>query len=185
MNLVRTLDAESEALSLTDVKNHLRITATDDDDALRTFIAAIRRRTENFLRKSLVVTTWQYSIDAFESEMQLPMDPVSSITSVQYVDSDGVTQTLDSTGYQFDRKGRLKPSYNNDWPSTRDQYDAVIVTYKAGQSHAGNVDQDIKLAMLLWIGGCDLNRENIAFTQISTIPNSAKDLLSPHRNWRV
>lgn len=185
MNLVRTFDAESEALSLTDVKTQLRITNTDDDDSLRQFIASIRRRTENYLRKSLVTTTWEYKIDAFESEMLLPMGPIQSITSVQYVDSDGETQTLAASGYQFDRKGRLKPSYDNDWPSTRDQYDAVTVTYKAGQTHAGNVDPDIKLGMLLWIGACDLNRENIAFTQISTIPNSAKDLLSPHRNWRV
>ncbi len=185
MNLTRTLDAESETLSLTDVKDQLRITVTDDDDALRMFIAAIRHRTEQFLRKTLVTSTWELKMDCFDPEIQLPMNPVQSITSVQYVDDDGNTQTLASSGYQFDASGRLKPSYGNDWPSTRSQLDAVTVIYVAGKTHAGNVEPDIKMAMLLWIGACDLNRENIAFTQVSTIPDGAKSLLAPHRNLKL
>jgi len=185
MNLTRTLDAESETLSLTDVKDQLRITNTDDDDALRMFIAAIRHRTEQFLRKTLVTSTWELKLDCFDPEIELPMNPVQSITSVQYVDDDGDTQTLASSGYQSDAQGRLSASYGNSWPSTRSVYDAVTVTYVAGKTHAGNVEPDIKLAMLLWIGACDLNRENIAFTQVSTIPDGAKSLLAPHRNWKL
>jgi len=185
MNLTRTLDAESETLSLTDVKNHLRVTVTDDDDSFRQFIAAIRHKAETFLGKTLITSTWEYKIDAFPTEICLPMGPVQSITSVQYVDTDGNTQTLASSGYQFDAAGRLKASYSNVWPTTREQYDAVTVTYISGKTHAGNVQEDIKLAMLLLIGACDVNRENIAFTQISTIPESAKSLLSPYRTIRL
>lgn len=186
MNLNRTLDAESETLSLADVKAQLRISGTSDDDALRMFIASIRHRTEQFLGKTLVTSTWELKLDCFGDEIQLPMDPVQSITSVQYVDDDGVTQTLSSSGYQFDSKGRLKPSYGNEWPSTRTQYGAVTVTYIAGKTHAGNVEPDIKLAMLLWIGASDMNREDVIVgTVIANIPDGAKSLLSPHRNWRV
>lgn len=183
MNLTRTLDAESETLSLTDVKTQLRITDTSDDDALRIFIEAIRHHTETYLRRTLVTSTWEMKVDCFMPEMILPMGPIQSITSVQYVDTAGTTQTLASSGYQSDAYGRLKPSYGNSWPSTRDQYDAVTVTYIAGETHAGNVTQNIKLAMLLWVGACDLNRENIAFTQVIEIPEGAKALLAPHRNW--
>lgn len=186
MNLTRTYDAESEALSLTDVKTQLRITGTDDDDALRRFISGIRQKTEHFLGKTIVTSTWELKLDCFDDEIELPMGPIQSITSVQYVDSDGVTQTLSSSGYQFDRRGRLKPSYNSDWPSTRYQYDAVTITYIAGETHAGNVDRDIQLGMLLWIGGCDLNRENIMIgTIIAEIPDGAKSLLAPHRIHRL
>lgn len=184
MNLTRTFDAESETLSLTDVKTQLRITVTDDDDALRIFIAAIRHQTETFLGKTLVTSTWELKLDSFDTEIELPMRPIQSITSVQYVDTDGATQTLAADQYQFDVAGRLKPSYSNSWPSTRDEYDAVTITYIAGKTHAGNVQADIKLGMLLWIGACDLNRENIAFTQVIEIPNSAKNILSPYRRWQ-
>lgn len=185
MNVTRTLDAESETLSLTDVKTQLRVTVSDDDDAFRAFIAAIRHQTENYLGKTLVKSTWELKLDCFDDEIQLPMDPIQSITTIQYVDDDGVTQTLNASLYQFDSTGRLKPSYGNSWPSTRYQYGAVTITYIAGKTHAGNVEPDIKHAMLLWIGACDVNRENVAFTSVVEIPNCATSILSPHRNWRV
>lgn len=183
MNLVRTLDAESEVLSLTDVKNHLRISGTDEDDALRMFISGVRRQTETFLGRTLVTSTWELKLDAFSDEIELPMSPIQSISSVSYIDTDGVSQTF--ANIQFDRSGRLKPSYGNTWPSTRDQYDAVTITYITGETHAGNVQQDIKNAMLLWVGACDLNRENDAFSQVVEIPNSAKDILSPYRKIKL
>lgn len=183
MNLTRTLDAETEVLSLTDVKTHLRITGTDDDDAIRMFIAAIRRKTETYLNKTLVTSTWEYKLDSFTDEILLPMSPVQSISSVAYIDTDGNSQTF--ADIQYDKSGRLKPSYSNVWPSTRDQYDAVTITYIAGQTHAGNVQEDIKLAMLLWIGACDVNRENIDYSNIVEIPNSAKDILNMYRDWRL
>ena len=185
MNLTRIYDAESESLSLTDVKNHLRITSTDDDDALRDFIAAIRHKTETYLGRTLVTSTWELKLDGFSDQIELPMRPIQSFTSIQYVDTSGTTQTLAASGYQFDRQGRLQPSYGNSWPATREQLDAVTITYIAGEVHAGKVQQDIKLAMKLWIGACDVNRENVAFSQVSEIPNSARDLLAPYRVHRL
>ena len=184
MNIVRTLDAESEVLSLTDVKSHLRITSAANDDAFRMFIAAIRHRTEIHLAKTLVTTTWQYTIDAFQDEIKLPMWPIQSITTVDYVDTDGNSQTLSSSIYQFDIKGRLKPSFGNAWPATRDQYDAVTITYVAGKVHPGFIEPDIKMAMLLWIGSADVARENTvigAGVVVSQIPSGAVSLLAPHR----
>ena len=186
MNLQRTLNATSEAVSITDVRTQLRITGTDDDDALRFFISAIREQTESYLGRTLITSTWEYKLDAFAQEIALPMAPVQSITSVAYVDDDGASQTLASSGYQFDRRGRLAPSYDNDWPDTRDQFDAVTITYVAGETHAGNVKEDIKLAMLLWIGACDINRENdVIGTVINPIPNGAQNILAPLRNWKL
>lgn len=181
MNLTRPYNAQSETLSLTDVKNHLRITHSDDDDKLRQLIAAVREKTEHELGKTLVTSTRELKLDAFPDEIGLDYRPVQSITSIEYIDTDGANQTLAADQYQFDRQGRVKPSYGNSWPDTRDAYDAVTITYVAGETHAGNVPQDIKLAMLLMIGHYDLNAENSAFTQIITIPEGAKSLLAPHK----
>lgn len=184
MNITRTHDADHEVLSLSDVKNHLRITGTDDDDALRLMVAGIREKTETFLGKTLITSTWELKLDCFESIIYLPMSPVQSITSIQYVDTDGNTQSF--TDFQVDRQGRLKPSYNNDWPDTRKQFDAVTITYVAGETHAGNVKTDIKLAMLLWVGACEINREdNVIGTTVATIPESARNLLMPYRTIKL
>ena len=185
MNLVRLLDASSEALSLAEVRTQLRITVTDDDDAFRLFIAAIRQETETYLRQTLVTSTWELKLDSFEDQIELPMYPIQSISSIEYVDNDGASQTLASTEYQFDRKGRIKPAYSKSWPDTRDQYDAVTITYIAGETNPGQVSDDIKLAMLLWIGACDLNRENVIIgVNVSEIPNSAKNILDRIREWQ-
>ncbi len=185
MILTRTLDAASEALSLTELKNHLRIaSSTADDDAFRLYIAAIRHRTETYLRETLITSTWLYKTDAFSDITCLPMGPIQAITSINYVDTDGVTRAF--TDFQFDEDGRLAPAYGFSWPSTRDQFNAVTIIYVAGQLHAGLVQEDIKYGMLLWIGACDVAREDVvvgAGVVVSEIPSGAKNILAPYRRW--
>ncbi len=181
MNLTRTYDANSEALNLNDVKTHLNITSDSDDEALNVFIAGIRHKTETYLGKTLITSTWEYKLDCFDETVCLPMIPVSSIESIYYVDDDGASQEF--TDYQFDAGGRLKPSYGNSWPSTRDQFNAVTVTYTAGQD---DVQPDIALAMLLWVGSCDISREgHIIGTIVSEIPEGAKAILDPYRRIKL
>jgi len=185
MNLTRILDASSEAISLTEVKNQIRVTTTADDDAFRLFIAAVRRKTEWILGKTLITSTWEYKLDSFNCEICLPMSPIQSISSISYVDTDGDTQSF--TDFQFDRFGRLAPAYGFTWPSTRTQYDAVTITYIAGEVDAGNVPEDIKHAMLLLVGASDVGREDIvigAGVIVSELKNhTAQDLLAPHIRW--
>jgi len=180
MNPRRNQDATQEAISLSEVKDHLRITGTADNAELRTLIAGIRHETEKYLGRTLVSTTWELILDAFTDEIVLPMPPVTAINSISYVDTDGVTQTF--SDYQFDRKGRLLPSYGNEWPQTRDQLGAVTIIYTAGDAHAGLVPPDIKLAMLLAIGSREICREDlIVGTTVSQLPNGSKAMLHPHR----
>ena len=182
MNLVKTHDAAQEPISLDDVRNQLRIVAgQSDDDALEQFIVAIRHKVETFLGRTLITSIWQLKLDCFESLIELPMAPVSSVDSISYVDSNGDSQEF--TDFQFDRSGRLMPSFNSVWPETRKQFDAVTITYTAGDEQ---VNQDIKLAMLLMIGACDINREdNLIGTIVAEIPNGAKNILLPYRSYKL
>ncbi len=182
MNLTRITDAESEAVTLTEVKNQLRIgSGSENDQSFNLFIAAIRHKTETFLGKTLITSKWSYKIDKFCGDLILPMGPVQSVESITYIDTNGDEQTFDD--YQFDRAGRLKPSYGFSWPDTREQFDAVTIDYTAGESEA---KPDIKLAMLLWVGACDINREdNQIAVSVSEIPNGAKSALMPYRDYRL
>jgi len=188
MNLTRILDAESEAVSLTEVKNQLRIgTSTADHDAFCLFIAAVRHRTEQYLGKTLITSTWEYKLDAFDDVICLPMGPVQSITTVAYTDTAGDPQTF--TDFQVDKQGRLKPAYGFTWPSTRDELDAVTITYIAGELTPGDVPEDIKLAMLLEIGAYDVGRENViigAGVVVSELKTgNARSLLAPYKRQLV
>jgi uncharacterized phiE125 gp8 family phage protein len=190
MSLTRTLDAASEALSLTEVKNQLRIaTSTADHDAFRMFIAAIRHRTETFLGKTLITSTWEYTLDEWPEDdlICLPMGPVQSITTIAYTDTAGNPQTF--TDFQFDSSGRLMPDVGFSWPGVQsNKLDAITITYVAGQLTAGEVQEDIKYAMLLWIGACDVARENVvigAGLAVSEIPKGAECILAPYRRQLV
>jgi len=176
MNPLRIIDADYEAIGRNEAKGYLRITESDDDDEVNLFITAMRHKTETHLGKTLITSTWQYRLDCFD-DIVLPMPPVQSITSIQYVDTDGITQSF--SDYQFDVNGRLMPSYGNSWPATRDQMNAVTITYIAGES---DILPDIKFAMLLWIGACDVAREDTTIgTIVTSIPENARDILAPHR----
>ena len=187
MNLTRILDASSEAISLTEVKNQLRITTTADNDSLRLFIASVRHHVETFLGKTLITSTWEYKLDEFPDLICLPMAPVQSITTIAYTDTDGNSQTF--TDFQFDRQGRLKPAVGFSWPGTQASFDAVTVTYIAGELTAGDVPEDIKHAMLLLVGAADVAREDIvvgAGVIVSEIKNhTAKSILAPYRKQMV
>ncbi len=186
MNLIRTVDASSEAISLTDVKNQLRVaSSTADHDSFRFYIGAIRHRTETFLQRTLITSTWEYKIDAFCPVIHLPMPPVQSVTTVSYVDTDGDSQTF--TDFQVDDSGRLAPAFSFNWPSTRWQFDAVTITYIAGELDAGQVKDDIKYAMLLWIGACDVLRENVVVGAgvIVSQPEFSENILAPYKRMAL
>ena len=187
MLLTRLTDGDSEAISLTEVKQHLRIDETDDHDALLLFITAVRQATEQYLERTLINSQWQYEIDSFPSDgmICLPFGPVTSIDSVQYYDDDDVQQTVTATDYEFGRDGRLRPTSTKVWPSTYDRLNAITITYWAGETHAGNVPEDIRHAMRLMVGNYDQNREDTAYTQVFSIPHGFKHLLNAHRVHRL
>lgn len=119
-------------------------------------------------------------------EMYLDHSPIVSVDSLQYIDQDGVTQTLASSGYKLDNvtaPARLVPAFGTTWPSTRNEINAVSVTYTCGFGGASAVPETIKRWMLLRIGALYENREEVLSGRgISLAPMPFVDsLLTPYR----
>ena len=185
MILTRVTDARTEAVSLTEIKSHLRIDETDDNDALLLIISGVRNAVENYLERTLITSTWKAEFDAFETEMRLPMKPIKSIESLKYYDDDNIQQTLSAALYEFDETGRLRSTATNVWPSTYDRYNAIEVNYTAGDLSLGKLPEDLRLALRLLVGHFEKNRENTNFAQALTIPFDFKALLAPYRTPHV
>jgi hypothetical protein len=127
-------------------------------------------------------------------EILLPCGPVQSVTSVVYVDTAGVSQTLVvTTDYVVDTSAepaRIYPAYGCSWPSARSQPNAITVTYVAGYGLAGaNVPEPLLDAMYLLIGdGYEFKQTVIALGGLSAIvPVTSRTtyeaLIAQYRNY--
>lgn len=185
MALTLTVAPAEEPVTLAEAKAHLRVTDADSDTLITTLIKTARLMAEGFTNRAFVTQTWQWRLDGFFPwRISVPKGRLQSVSSIQYVDANGDTQTLASSDYSVDAKsdpGRIEPAYGKVWPTTRYQMNAVTITFVAGYGAASAVPEDIKHAMLLIIGELYERREEaIAGTIIGEVPLSSKRLLMPH-----
>jgi uncharacterized phiE125 gp8 family phage protein len=194
-----------EPLSLGVAKQHLRIDFPDDDSYIALLITAAREKAEADLRRALVRRTLVYRLDGFpimfhkpgewwDDAIKLPYAPLISVASVQYVDVNGITQTVDPSIYQVDsvgEPGRLKPAWNCFWPPARRQLQAVTITYDAGYAenqavsptdYAANIPQGILHAIRLLISHWYENREPVVQgAAMQSVPMAYESLIWTHR----
>ncbi len=131
-----------EPVSLTEVKNRLRITATADDADLAGLIIAARKQLEKDLGGACLVQT---VVDQFQDRppydrvMELRRWPLQSVASVKSFDIDDVESTFASTDYLVDtasQPGRIILNGDASWPTGLRLYKAIAVRHTCGFSGA-------------------------------------------------
>lgn len=181
----------THVLTLTECKTHLRVDNSADDTYITSLLYASENQAETILRRSLLATTLVLQADTFPACRSLELDrgPVSSITSVQYVDGNDATQTLAGSSYTLDNKSipdvvQLEPDLY--WPDIkRDRRNAITVEYVAGYASAAAVPVEITLAILQLIAHWYSNREAVVMGPSgSAVPEMFASLLWPHRDMR-
>lgn len=179
----------SEPLTLPEAKAHLRVTNTAEDALITDLIAAARQRIEEWTKRSLLPQTWRLTLDRFPRRREpiaVPRPPLTSVTSVKYIDPDGVEQTL--AGFVVDAEtrfapGRVVPAFEELWPETRIILNAVKVEFSAGFATPGEVPRAIKQAALLLVGHWFKNREQSVLGSSATdLPQGVEALLA---DWTV
>lgn len=147
-------------------------TNTTADPLLSMLITSARVAAETYLHRYLVTQTLDAYFDSFPrypnphyskygTKWEILLPPIQSVTSITYVDNDGVTQTLSASNYVVDTKTqptRITPAYGLSWPSTRDQNNAVTIRFVAGYGAAADVPQCIKNWILMRVASLWDNR---------------------------
>lgn len=180
MGLVVTVQPVIEPLTVSEVADHLRCEETAD---LAAKITAARQHCETFTGRAFITRTLRLTLDAFPCSgvIELPRPNLLTVTGVQYVDTDGDTQTFSSSDYSVDTAalpGRILLGYGKSWPSTRCQFNAITITYTAGYGATReSVPETIKAAMKLIIGDLYENRESSIVGTIHTENPAAAQLL--------
>jgi uncharacterized phiE125 gp8 family phage protein len=182
MITVRTVEPATEPVTLTEAKAHFGVTITDDDTRITSLIVAARQQAEHDTRRSFVTQTWRAKLDGFPAgrAIDLPHGPIQSVTSVQYVDGDGVTQGF--TDFTLDADGqRILLDYGESWPSPRAVENAVTITYVAGYGAATAVPEGIKSGIKLLVE-IQYDRPDAAYS--AALKSAAGSLLGYFRDYR-
>ncbi|HXM32309.1 MAG TPA: head-tail connector protein [Chthoniobacterales bacterium] len=211
-SLVTVTPPTAEPVTLDEAKLHLRVTGTDDDAYIAGLITAARQLEEKIQNRAFLTTTFRMQLDSFpdlpnatlkffvptysvesylaraislmSGPLRLFRSPCQSVTSIKYLDNNGVLQTLAQNpapgqpGYIVDtdsEPARIAPANNLPWPVTQAIQSAVQVLYIAGYGKASDVPETTKHAIKLRIGQFYENREPIS--EKMTFPVAGLDAL--------
>jgi uncharacterized phiE125 gp8 family phage protein len=181
--------AAALAVSLADVKAHLRVDTTDEDTLITAYITAAAELAEQATGRALMLQTWELTLDAFPDAFALTRVPAASITSLMYWDTAGVPQTLGSGLYVLDATDDFGPAYvvpvvGQCWPDTRVQINAVALRYVAGYATVADVPESIKSWIKLQVGAMHENRETEGAVQTHAL-GYADRLLDRYKVWSL
>ena len=189
LSIVVTTSPSIEPLSVIEAKDHLRVDGDDDEVLIAAYIKAAREFAEAYTGRTLINTVYTLSLDKFPTSsdaIEIPAAPLASVTSISYVDTDGATDSMDSSDYRVDTSsepGRITVAYGNSWPSTRDITNAVSIVYTGGYGTSrDDVPEGIRMAMRLLVGHMYENREAVVIgTAANELPLAVESLLDAYR----
>jgi len=179
-----------DALSLTEIKEFLRLDSSDtsEDTTLGVFRSAALSMSEEYTRRlfcTTVIDEYFDSAPAFDgvtdrAMIYLSRGPVASVTSVKYIDELGAEITVSTSDYTVDTISEPARIMATDgWFDAKTTINAVIIRYTVGTA-ASAVGAPLKQAMLLMISDMYEKREN----SVHRMPTASEYLMNPFRLFR-
>lgn len=174
-----------EPITMTDIKDHLRIDTDVDLEAeeLNSYIAAARVWCETFQNRAYITQTWNWALDRWpRSPFEIPLPRLQSISSIKYYDTDETEADFGSANTIVDtisEPGRVSLGWNKTYPSTTLRpINGIIIQFVAGYGDdEAAVPDNIKQAIRLLAGHMYENREGTWIKAIDEIPLGIRSFL--------
>lgn len=151
-----------------------------NDADLQDFIDSAVSYVEAYTGVKLAPQTLKLRAWGFEDHtFQLPVAPVSAVTSITYVDPDGATQTLDPSYYVTGLYGlspTISRAHDKCWPAHQCGLGNITIEVECGYPNGG-VPKAINQALRLMIGDWDQNRQSTDAGRVTAIEMVAVDTL--------
>lgn len=179
-------------VSVDELKTHMRVFTSADDDYIAALRAAAIKRGEDVQDRAYCLQTLELTLDAWPCyhTIQLPKaTPLVSVTCVKYTDIDGVERTLSADAYLLDQvtePGRIVLRWDESWPSDElREINGITVRYVVG-SAAADVAPTIKHAIRYLVAHWYENREPVTDVANNPVPMTWESLIDHDRiTWCV
>lgn len=169
MNLTQTVEPTSEPLLLDDAKTFMHILETDEDAIIESMIISAREYAENYTNRQFEIATYELITDRIYSGFAIPKSPVIEISSIEYMDTLGVYQTMDTANYySYGENGATKLNFET-IPEFKNDKRAFKITFKAGYA---SVPSSIVSFLKVMVSTLYENREQyVVGVNINTLAN--------------
>lgn len=180
----------SEPLTAQEVREHLRISASDEEMLIGDYIAWARAQAEEHTGRAFITQTWDVHFTGWPSDakgFEIPLPPLQSVTSIKYTPEGGAQATLSASVYSVlaaVEPGRIILKHDQAWPSeTLDAGLPVVVRVVCGWAAADAVPAGIKQGIRWLVGHAYENREAVTMANVppQKLPMSATWALDVHR----
>ncbi len=170
-------------ISISDVKEHLRVINTDEDAYIAGILDAAFDIAENYIGSTIRLANCQLEMADFKEAITDFYGKPQSLTAVKYYDTANVLQTWPAANYSAQlQRDRLRLFWHTITPSVNDdRLDSVVITAQMGYT-PGNLPGAIRAAILLITGDLYEERKNeiIGATE-TTMTRGTEYLLNPYR----
>lgn len=134
-------------VSVDEVRDMRGLTHSLDDAKIKRAIERASETVEGRVRRAMATATWRMKLDYWPcvtdanpwGSIEVKRPPLQSVTSIAYLDADGVSQTWSSSNYIVDtdsEPGRISLAYGASWPTVRSVPLPITITYIAGYTSA-------------------------------------------------
>jgi uncharacterized phiE125 gp8 family phage protein len=177
----------ADPLTVAQLREHLRIVGSHDDDLLSAYLDAAVKLVAEEQGRALITQTWNWTLQDWPGgtgAICVPKPPLQSVTHVKYVDGNGTLTTIDSANYQVDTSGTfgaIVPASGYCWPGVNHDYVAPIqIQFVAGYGDAGSdVPETTRVAIRQLVAGWYEHREPVVIGRIvSEVPNQVERLIA-------
>lgn len=191
MNPVKLITPSSlTPVTLTEAKDHLKVTGTDSDTLIQTYLNAAIKRVEDYRQSPVMDSEWELYAKDWAISFNLQKHPVSAVNSVKYYDDDNVLTTVQSSNYRlqdFRVPCRLEFDSNFDEPSVYDREYPIVINFNAGFSYAASAHYAlIKQVIFLELGTYhEIRQSEMAGIGLSSVQMKAAsmELLDSESMW--
>lgn len=189
MSLSELTAPASEPVSLSELKQQLRVTHGEEDDFITGIARAARIVTETVCRKAWVSRAFEWTFDQWPEELLahgfgLPLGPVMAIDEVAIAGSDGSFAPLDSSSFALSVT-RPRLTFTVTPPAPGLAAGGIRLRFTAGYGTSADVPAPVRQAISLLTAHYFERREPYENSRVTPVPETVAALLAPYREMSL